>query len=174
MGYPLVLKGQGIAHKTEAGGAVALGGLTSAQEVAEAAAKMPTASFLVEEMITGGGVAELLIGVTRDPAHGFVLTLAAGGTLTELLQDSASLLVPSSRADVRQALTRLKVHKLLTGFRGAPAANNDAILDAVDAIQTYVLANADRLEEVEVNPLICTPPTRAVAADALIKEDPPA
>ena len=168
VGFPLVLKGEGIAHKTEAG-AVALG-LTKAEDVAEAAAKMPTDSFLVEEMITGG-VAELLVGVTRDPAHGFVLTLAAGGTLTELLQDSASLLVPASRDSVKQALSCLKMHKLLQGYRGASAANIDAILDAVDAIQSYVLANADRLEEVEVNPLICTP-TRAVAADALIKEDP--
>jgi len=168
IGFPLVLKGEGIAHKTEAG-AVALG-LTSADEVAEAAARMPTDSFLVEEMVTGG-VAELLIGVTRDPAHGFVLTLAAGGTLTELLQDSASLLVPASRDCVKQALSRLKACKLLQGYRGIPAANVGAILDAVDAIQSYVLANADRLEEVEVNPLICTP-TRAVAADALIKEEP--
>ena len=168
VGFPLVLKGEGIAHKTEVG-AVALG-LTSAAEVAEAAAKMPTDSFLVEEMIAGG-VAELLIGVTRDPAHGFVLTLAAGGTLTELLKDSASLLVPASRDSIKQALTRLKMHKLLQGYRGAPAADMNAILDAVEAIQSYVLANADRLEEVEVNPLICTP-TRAVAADALIREDP--
>lgn len=168
IGYPLVLKGEGIAHKTEAG-AVALGVL-SADEVARAAAKMPTDSFLVEEMITGG-VAELLIGVTRDPAHGFVLTLAAGGILTELLQDSASVLVPASRDSVKQALSCLKTYRLLQGYRGAPAADLDAILDAVDAIQAYVLANAARLEEVEVNPLICTP-TRAVAADALIKEDP--
>jgi acyl-CoA synthetase (NDP forming) len=168
VGFPLVLKGEGIAHKTEAG-AVALG-LTSTDEVAAAAARMPTNSFLAEEMVTGG-VAELLIGVTRDPAHGFVLTLAAGGTLTELLQDSASLLVPASRESVKQALSQLKMHRLLQGYRGAPAANVDTILDAVDAIQAYVLANAGRLEEVEVNPLICTP-TRAVAADALIKEEP--
>ncbi|WP_300516053.1 acetate--CoA ligase family protein [Aliiroseovarius sp.] len=168
VGFPLVLKGEGIAHKTEAG-AVALG-LTSAGGVAEAAAKMPTDSFLLEEMIDDG-VAELLIGVTRDPAHGFVLTLAAGGTLTELLKDSASLLVPASPEGIRKALTRLKMHKLLTGYRGAPAANIAAILDAVNAIQSYVLANADRLEEVEVNPLICTP-IRAVAADALIREEP--
>ncbi len=62
---------------------------------------------------------------------------------------------------------------LLSSFlvRAVRLANIDAILDAVNAIQSYVLANADRLEEVEVNPLICTP-TRAVAADALIREEP--
>lgn len=162
---PLVLKGRGIAHKTEAG-AVKLG--LSHGELDAAAAEMPTESFLVEEMIDGG-VAELLIGVTRDPAHGFVLTLAAGGVLTELLADSTSLLVPASRESLKQSLTQLKTAKLLAGYRGAASANMEAVLDAIEALQAYVLANADSIEEAEVNPLICTP-TRAVAADALIRK----
>ena len=36
----------------------------------------------------------LLVGVTLDPAHGYVLTLAAGGVLTELLQDRVNLSFP--------------------------------------------------------------------------------
>ncbi len=168
IGLPVVLKGEGIAHKTEAG-AVMLN-LREEAAVLAAAEKMAAKSFLVEEMITGG-VAELLIGITRDPAHGFLLTLAAGGVLTEMLADSTSLLVPASEAAVKQALTRLKTYKLLTGFRGAPAADMAAILKAVAALQAYVLEHPDRVEEIEVNPLICTP-TRAVAADALIREAP--
>ena len=164
---PLVLKGQGIAHKSEAG-AVRLN--LAHNLILKAATEMPTNSFLIEEMIPDG-VAELLVGVTRDPAHGFCLTLAAGGTLTELLKDSVTLLVPASQSEVIQALTRLNCYPLLTGFRGKPAADIDAILSAVDAIQSYVLANGDRIEELDVNPLICAP-TRAVAADALIKEAP--
>ncbi len=166
--FPLVLKGQGFAHKTEAG-AVALN-LSNVQEVTQAAVNMNADTFLLEEMVTGG-VAELLVGVTRDPAHGFVLTLAAGGTLTELLEDKVSLLIPSTPKALKKALTRLKIYKLLRGFRNAPGADIPAILDAIDAIQTYVLANAERVEEVEVNPLICTP-SRAVAVDALIREAP--
>jgi hypothetical protein len=88
-----------------------------------------------------------------------------------MLADSTSLLVPASEAAVKQALTRLKTYKLLTGFRGAPAADMAAILKAVAALQAYVLEHPDRVEEIEVNPLICTP-TRAVAADALIREAP--
>ncbi len=166
--FPLVLKGEGIAHKTEAG-AVALS-LRNVDEVRRAAQAMATDSFLVEEMITGG-LAELLVGITRDPAHGFVLTLAAGGTLTEILHDSVSLLVPSSRECVEQALQTLKIHALLTGFRGAGTADMAAIINAVGILQSYVLDNADRVEEIEVNPLICTA-TRAVAVDALIREAP--
>ncbi|MBO9473815.1 acetate--CoA ligase family protein [Shimia sp. R10_1] len=163
---PLVLKGQGIAHKTEAG-AVKL--RLSLEQLDTAAAEMPTDTFLIEEMVEGG-VAELLLGITRDPAHGFVLTLAAGGVLTELMEDSVSLLVPANRDRLYQSLMCLKVAKLLTGYRGGDAANIDAILDAAEALQAYVLANSSTLEEVEINPLICTP-TRAVAADALIRKE---
>lgn len=163
IGFPVVLKGTGIAHKTEAG-AVALN-LGSADEVRAAAESMASEGYLVEAMI-GGGLAELLIGVVRDPAHGYVLTLAAGGVLTELLTDSASLLVPASEADVRDALGRLKIAKLLNGYRGAPAADKTAIVDAVMAVQAYV--QAAKPMEIEINPLICGAGF-AVAADALIR-----
>jgi len=162
-GFPVVLKGEGIAHKSDAG-AVALN-LMSGDAVRDAAHSMPTESFLVEEMITGT-IAEILVGVVRDPAHGMVLTLAAGGVLTEMLKDSASLLVPAPRHDVLAALNSLRIAKLLDGYRGAPAANKDAIIDAVMAVQSYVIAEAP--EEIEINPLMCGPDV-AIAADALIR-----
>ncbi|PWE32660.1 acyl-CoA synthetase [Maritimibacter sp. 55A14] len=166
LGGQVALKGAGPAHKTEAG-AVALN-LAGEKAVHRAAASMPVEEFLVEEMI-GGAVAELLVGVVKDPAHGFVLTLAAGGTLTELMADSAALLVPASDAAILRALDGLRIARLLDGYRGAPAADRSAILAAIRAVQSYVVENADRVEEVEINPLICTP-ARAVAADALIWE----
>jgi len=165
IGFPLVLKGEGIAHKTEAG-AVRLN-INTAQEAREKATEMNASGFLVEEMITGT-IAELLVGVVRDPAHGFVLTIAAGGTLTELMQDSVSLLVPASREAIEQALVGLTVNALLTGYRGAAPADTDAILRAIQAIQDYTQANANGLQEIEVNPLICTS-SDAIAADALLR-----
>ncbi|MFY1712482.1 acetate--CoA ligase family protein [Tritonibacter mobilis] len=165
IGYPVVLKGEGIAHKTEEG-AVRLN-LTCGQDVSDAAVAMPTDRFLVEEMVTGA-VAELLVGVVKDPAHGFVLTLAAGGTLTEIMQDSASVLLPASDAALNTALESLRIAPLLSGYRGAPPADRAAILRAIRAVEAYVVAEAEGLEEIEINPLLCTP-TDAVAADALIR-----
>lgn len=162
IGYPLVLKGQGIAHKTEAG-AVAIG-LRSEADLLAAAHAMPTTDFLVEEMIAGT-VAELLVGVVLDPAHGYVLTLAAGGTLTELLADRTSLTLPVDAAAIRAALKNLRIAPVLAGYRGAPAADMNAIVAAVLAVQDYVMRATPY--EVEINPLLCTP-DRAVAADALI------
>ncbi|UWQ24662.1 acetate--CoA ligase family protein [Leisingera aquaemixtae] len=165
VGFPVVLKGEGVAHKTEAGAVVL--NLNSGQEVSDAAFSMPASRFLVEEMVTGA-VAELLIGVVKDPAHGFVMTLAAGGTLTELMEDSASFLLPASDADIEAALQSLRIAKLLEGYRGAPAADREAILRAVRAVEDYVMENALGLEEIEINPLLCTP-ADAVAADALMR-----
>lgn len=169
IGWPVVLKGEGVAHKTEAG-AVRVG-LESAPAVRDAAHDMVCESYLVEEMV-GDSVAELLVGVVLDPAHGYVLTLAAGGTLTELLSDRTSLLIPSTREEIDAALSRLRIAALLDGWRGGVAAARGPILDAVMAVQAFVVAHHGAIEEVEVNPLICRP-RDAVAVDALIRmEDP--
>lgn len=165
VGFPQVLKGEGVAHKTEAG-AVKLN-LMSATDTQNAARDMTATGYLIEEMITGA-ITELLVGVVRDPAHGFVLTLGAGGTLTEILQDSVSLLIPASDATIISALEQLKIAPLLRGYRGAAAPDMPAILRAVQAVQAYAFAHADTLHEIEINPLICTQ-TDAIAADALLR-----
>ncbi|WP_187429128.1 Trans-feruloyl-CoA synthase FCS1 [Roseobacter fucihabitans] len=160
---PLVLKGQGLAHKSEVSAVllnVSHGGLAAALE------RMKAESFLVEEMVQGT-VVELLIAVLRDDAHGFVLTIAAGGVLTELWQDRVSLLLPVTQDDIAEALTGLRVYPLLTGYRGRPGADIDAVIAAVMALQDCIIAHTAVISEVEINPLICTS-ERAVAADALI------
>ena len=162
---PLVLKAQGLAHKSESG-AVALGLDHAGLE--DAALGMPGNTFLVEEMIADG-VAELLVGVTSDTAHGMLLTIGAGGVMTEVWQDTVCLLMPVTEGQVDLALTRLKTAKLLDGFRGKPAASRPAIVAAVMAVQAYVMKHHPTVAEVEINPLICTP-TRAVAVDALIRK----
>ena len=166
IGFPVALKTLGLAHKTGANG-LALG-LTTRAEVEVAAPRLADGPLLVERMVAGT-LAEVLVGVTRDPAHGFVLTLGAGGTMTDVLRDRASLLIPATRAEVTARLKGLNIAPLLEGFRGNPPVDLDALLAAIDAVQAYVLANAERVEEVEINPLICTQ-DNAIAADALIRK----
>ncbi|MEM8950664.1 MAG: acetate--CoA ligase family protein, partial [Pseudomonadota bacterium] len=75
--------------------------------------------------------------------------------------------IPASRHDIEKALSELRIGKLLRGYRGKPAADMHRVLDAILAIQAYVVANAASVVEVEVNPLLVTP-TEAIAVDALI------
>ena len=171
LGYPVVVKAvsASLAHKTEAGG-VALN-LQNAQAVSAAVTTMAGLSdrFLVEQMASGV-LAEFIVGVHRDPQFGLALTLGAGGIFVELLKDVATLLWPVSRAEVSSALGSLKTWPLVTGFRGRPAGDVQALLDAVMAVVDYAQANADRLLELDVNPLLVLPQGRGVlAVDAFIR-----
>jgi acyl-CoA synthetase (NDP forming) len=171
LGYPVTLKvsSAAIAHKTEAGGVVL--NLRSAAEVAAAAARLAQLApeVLVERMVTGA-VAELILGLTRDPQFGTALVVGAGGILTELLHDSATLLLPTSETEIRAALAGLKSWPLVTGFRGR-YGDAEAVVRAVQALAAFAAAHAGRIEEVDVNPLLVTA-TGAVAVDALIRMRP--
>lgn len=164
--FPLAIKVLGIAHKTEMQ-AVELG-LNSTADAVLAMQRLARLGdkFLVEEM-ADKPLAELLVGVTRDPVCGLVLTIGAGGVLTELLDDTASLLLPTTEADLREALAGLKIGRLLDGFRSSDAADIDALIANILCIANYAANNADDLEELDVNPLFATQ-FGSVAVDALI------
>lgn len=168
LSFPVVAKVQGLAHKTDANG-IALN-LRTIRELEQVLPDLAEGPVFVEEMVTEP-LAELLIGVVRDPAHGFLLTIGAGGTYAELLQDNVSLLLPTSAEEVRGAIKDLRIAPVLAGYRGKPSADLQAIVDAIDAIQSYVMDHANSLDEIEINPLICTE-TDAIAADALIRKAP--
>ena len=75
-----------------------------------------------------------------------------------------------TRADVQSALRGLKAWPLLAGFRGKAAGDVEALVDAVLAIATYAQANAHRLLELDVNPVLVMPEGQGVlAVDALIR-----
>ncbi|NKM87278.1 CoA-binding protein [Rhizobium laguerreae] len=168
LGFPVVLKALGIAHKTEAG-AVALN-LKDIKAVSNAAAAMPSnAGFLVEKMIDPP-VAELIVGAIRDPVFGLSLTLGAGGIFVELLGDSIILPLPATKTDIRAAISRLKLAKLIDGYRGRPKGDLEAAVGAVSATADYVVKNAACLEELDINPLMVLPEGHGViAVDALIR-----
>lgn len=169
LGFPVVLKAVSfsLAHKTEAG-AVRLD-LRDASAVQLAAKELALISprLLVERMVTGA-VAELLVGVRADPRFGLALTIGAGGTLVELLADTATVLLPASRGALMSALESLRVHRLLAGYRGRPPADIPAALDAIAAVAAYALAEADNLLELDINPLLVLE-KGVYAADALIR-----
>jgi acetyl-CoA synthetase len=171
LGYPVVLKAlaPGLAHKTEAG-AVRLNLQNDAELDAALDAMAPLSEqFLVEQMVRGA-LAELLVGVQRDPQFGLTLTLGAGGVFVELLRDSVTLLLPVTRADLLQALQTLQMWPMVTGYRGRAHGDVEALLDAVQATVAYATAHADRLLELDVNPLLVLPVGRGVlAVDVLIR-----
>ncbi len=158
---PYALKGLGFAHKTEAG-AVRLG-LASL----EGQAPMPGASgYLVEEMVTGA-VAEVLLGLRRDPVYGVTLTMGMGGVTAEVLADTVTLVLPVTEAEVLAAARGLRLWPLLDGYRGRAKADMAAVATMAVRLGALMLGD-ESLEEIEINPVMVRE-TGAVAVDALVR-----
>ncbi|MCY3795007.1 MAG: acetate--CoA ligase family protein, partial [Gammaproteobacteria bacterium] len=169
LGGAVALKALGLAHKTEQR-ALRLG-LSQASEIRAAAEELLALSerLLVERNICGI-VAELIVGLHRDPELGLMLTLGSGGVLVELLGDSATLLLPVSEAEVRSALAALRCAPLLAGHRGQPPADIDAAVAAIIRIADFAIAHRAGLQELDVNPLAVLEQGRgAVTLDALVR-----
>jgi acyl-CoA synthetase (NDP forming) len=177
IGYPVVLKAQAAAlsHKTEAGGvmlnladetALRAAWDTMMASVKRAAPGVTLDGALVEKMSPKG--LELMIGAKRDPEWGTVLLLGLGGIWVEALGDVQLLPGTADKAQIVEALHKLRSAKLLAGVRGAPPADVDAIAEAVLAVGR-LMAAVPELTEIDVNPLMVHGKGQGVMAlDALI------
>lgn len=178
VGFPVAVKlvHADLPHKTEAC-AVRLG-LDSATDVATAVDEIRRSvakfrpglaadRFLVERMVPKP-IVELLVGIRHDPLFGPVMLVGAGGTMVEIWRDTATLLLPTDPASIRDALLSLRIAPLFQGFRGAPAVDLDRIVEAIDRLAAFGHAQRDRLVELDVNPLMVLP-DRAVAADVVLR-----
>ncbi len=143
-------------------------GLGDPAELAEALAAMPASErYLVEATVTDV-VAEVLVAVRRDPPIGWLVTLGFGGVMTEVWGDVTHLLAPVTPDEVRIALTKLRSFPLLTGFRGRPLADIDALVSLVVTLTDAVVGSD--VVEVELNPVLVGQ-RGAVAVDALWLEE---
>jgi acyl-CoA synthetase (NDP forming) len=167
IGYPITLKGLGLAHKSDAGAVIV--GIHDAEQLAMALNTMPStiSEFLVEQTIVGI-VAEVLVSIRRVAPLGWMVTVGAGGVLTELWHDTQCLLAPVTDTDVREALQRLRIAPILNGYRGKPGANIDSLVSSVLTLQQSAVGTS--IVEVELNPMLVTH-SHAIAVDALLIEE---
>ena len=169
LGYPLVLKAVGadLLHKTEQN-AVRLGISNEAGVRAAATDLACLGEAVLVERMTENPLCELIIGVACDPVIGLHLLVGFGGILAEIVRDSCIILMPAEAGEIRQSLMSLKAAPILMGYRGQPAADLEAVIDTVIAVQKFALDHADKLIELDINPLLVKP-DGAVAVDALIR-----
>jgi acetate---CoA ligase (ADP-forming) len=149
-----------IAHKSDMGGvALNLQGDDAVREATvrilqAAAEKYPKA--LIEGVIVAPmrerGI-ELFVGYTRDPQWGPVLAVGLGGVWVEVLQDVALRPLPVDAREIKRMLQGLRGAKLLTGQRGVPAADLDALANAIECIAQTIVDIGPDLEALDVNPL---------------------
>jgi acyl-CoA synthetase (NDP forming) len=179
IGFPVALKIESaqIGHKSDVGG-VALN-LAGAAEVRDAflriresvTAQLPTADIagVVVQRMASEGI-EIILGIKRDPLFGPVVVCGFGGALVELLKDVAIGIPPISRQQAHSLLQGLRGWPLLTGLRGKPPADVDALCDAIVRVSQLAVSLGDELSALDINPLVVHATNHGVVAvDALVQ-----
>jgi acetate---CoA ligase (ADP-forming) len=163
LGYPVVVKtALAGAHKTEQGGVMLdLGD----EDAVRAAAEKLGGPLLVQPLVRGG--AELLAGAVQDPAFGPLVAFGPGGVLAELIGEAQFRLAPLTDLDAQGLVRSGKAGRLVAGFRGAPPADESALVDLV--LRLSRLANDfPEVAELDLNPVLALP-TGCLAVDARIR-----
>lgn len=173
VGYPVAMKivSDTIVHKTDVAGVVL--GLRDDTAVmgafAELSSRPGVTGVLVQAMAPRG--VELFVGMTRDPSFGPLVAFGAGGTSVELWGDVVFRVAPLTTTDASEMIESIRARKLLDGFRGAPAADRDALRDALLRV-SRLAEDAPRIAELDINPLVAFEPGRgALVVDARIRID---
>ncbi len=163
IGYPVVAKVASvqIIHKSDIGGVVI--GLADGAAVARAWDAICSAvekarpnaiidGILIERMAPPGGV-ETLIGIHRDPVFGLVMTFGLGGIYVEIFKDVSRRLLPLRPSEAYKMIREVRCFALLEGARGRPKADVAALEALLLAVSDFAVANASRLEELDLNPV---------------------
>ena len=165
-----------LLHKTEAG--IIRLGLKTPEEVENAFAEIASKAkqwnpearmdgVLVEEMIDGE-VREVIIGARQDLRFGPVVTFGLGGVFVEAIRDFAVWPAPLTLDEARAMIQRIRGYRILTAFRGRPAADLEALAQALCRVGQFASAWQERIVELEINPLFVLPEgSGVVVGDAL-------
>lgn len=174
IGFPVVLKAVSadLPHKSEAGCVVL--GIDNVQQLRDAFQKIIKAAkahrispdgVLVAKQVNDG--IELALGLHRDPEMGMVIMCGAGGTALELERDVAFGALPLDEAAAEAMISRLRVAKLIAGYRGGPALDKKALLRALLSLSRLAMDAGDHIESVDVNPFLLRR-RGGIALDALV------
>lgn len=179
MGFPVVLKilSADVAHKSDLGGVIT--GLQNEEAVREAYAKMMDNperfgknvlidGVLVQEMVSVG--TEVILGAVYDANFGPLIMFGAGGIFAEVFKDVAFRLAPLNHQDAEELVAETKISRILSGVRGIPEADKDALIDCILRLSDLIVDQAGRVTEIDVNPLFVMPKGQgAKVGDALVK-----
>lgn len=163
LGFPVVAKiaSTDVLHKSDVGGvAVGLGdpdavGRAWDSIMASVGEHKPNAvidGVLIEQMLPAGGI-ETLVGVSRDPVFGHMLTFGLGGVYVEVFKDVSRRLMPLQREEAEAMVREIRSFPLLDGARGRPRADVPALVDLLMTLSDFVGRHADEIDEIDLNPV---------------------
>ena len=135
--------------------------------IREVAPDLELRGFLIEEMAAPG--VEMILGLSRDPVFGMVLTVGLGGIMAELLEDVAHRLLPVSEDEALSMLRQLRGWPLLDGHRGRAPADVSALVRTITTLSDLGMGSDGRIETLDLNPVIVGEAGQgATVCDALV------
>lgn len=175
---PVAMKinGARFAHKTEIGGVMldidtpeaaraAFAEITERTERAQPGGGHD--GVIVAPMVSGG--VEAILGVQIDPVFGPAVMFGLGGVFVEVFKDVSFRLAPFDKNEALQMIGETKGAKLLRGVRGRPAADIDALAEALVRLSRFARDHADKLQSVDLNPFVVLPEGQGcLALDCLV------
>jgi len=181
IGYPLVLKvsSPGVVHKTDSGAiATKIGDVFQLRKAYASIIrnakrhnpKVDIKGVIVQEMVAGPQLREVIMGGKMDPQFGPVVMFGLGGIFVEVMKDVSFGIAPIERKDARRMISGIKGYPVLKGVRGQKPVNMRALEDSL--LKTSKLMHSIRkskqpVQELDINPLFIDD-KRAIAADVRI------
>ena len=161
IGYPVVMKilSPDIKHKTDVGGVVV--GVKNTEEAKAAyekimkscTEKVPGARIdgvSIQQMVSGQ---EVILSMIRDSQFGPVVSFGLGGIYVEILREISQAHVPMTEQQLDEMIKTTKAYKLMSGARGLPEADIEALKDTIKRIVLIAIENPE-IHELEINPVI--------------------
>jgi len=146
--------------------AVRDGYATLLARVHQIAPQLKDLGVTVQPMARTQRARELHVGLIHEPPFGPVIVFGAGGTMVELIADSAMELPPLNRFLARQLIERARVAGTLGAWRGAPPIQIEA-LEALLIRVSEMACELPQLREMDINPVLADD-QGCVAVDARI------
>ncbi|MCK0137640.1 bifunctional acetate--CoA ligase family protein/GNAT family N-acetyltransferase [Aliiroseovarius sp. F47248L] len=175
--FPVAMKisSPDVSHKTDVGGvkinvAHAASVTRAFHEIIGSVKKaLPDAEVsgvTVEAMSHIRQARELVIGASRDPVFGPTILFGAGGTMVEVMKDSAVALPPLNSVLSERLINRTRVSRALDSFRDYDPVNRAALVDVLKRI-SIIVSELPEIVELDINPLFAGP-DGVLAVDARI------
>ena len=178
IGFPIVMKVESadILHKSDVGGVKLninseAAVCTAYKEImSSCTSKCPDAKIngiLMQKMLDKG--TEVIVGITNDPSFGPMILCGMGGVFTEVFKDVSLYPAPLKKTDALRMIKSLKAYKLMTGYRGQPELDVDALADLLVSVGQFAVDHRNDIVEMDINPVFVYPEGKGVAAaDALV------
>ena len=101
-----------------------------------------------------------------------MIMFGLGGVLTEVLDDVSFRVLPITEEDARQMTAELRGARVLRGFRGRRPVSEKLLVDLLLNAARFGLAFGDRLDAVDLNPVLVWDDRHVVLDSKVVLADP--